>query len=289
MHNTNRTYNSFDDGASSSSSSSTTARLRRRKRNNHIKSSSGSSSKEGGVHYYSTPVVSAPLITAFGLPTLIECEPSTSFITESVVEEAADEEEASTPKFTPIHKKSLPPVSSPGDNTTNTTNKEKSRSKSFFDSLFHSSSQDLNEGDTTTTFNSNNINAYTYRIRSDNEHNILRLSQNPDGTYSHHTTSSMINEAEFGKDDIPENDTGLLMSSQKETRTSVSLDTVTQMEETLNSMDNGTLPKHVHPNIPEEMMETLEEITETAPALKLWPLAVLVFYSEFIIYIVFDV
>ena len=61
------------------------------------------------------------------------------------------------------------------------------------------------------------------------------------------------------------------------------------VEETLDSMDNGMLPKHVHPNIPEEMMETLEEITETAPALKLWPLAVLVFYSEFIIYIVFDV
>ena len=288
MHNTNRTYNSFDDGASSSSSTTTTRR-RRREKNNHIKSSSGSSSKEGGVHYYSSPVVSAPLITAFGLPTLIECEPSTSFITESVVEEAADEEEASTPKFTPIHKKSLTPVSSPGDNTTNTTNKEKSRSKSFFDSLFQSSSQDSN--DTAT------INAYTYRIRTitsqsssdNNEHNILRLSQNPDGTYSHHTTSSMINEAEFGKDDIPENDTGLLMSSQKETRTSVSLDTVTQMEETLDSMGNGTLPKHVHPNIPDEMMETLEEVTETAPALKLWPLAVLVFYSEFIIYIVFDV
>ena len=88
----------------------------------------------------------------------------------------------------------------------------------------------------------------------------------------------MINsDAEFGKDDIPENDTGLLMSTQDlkgaTNSVSVSLDTVTHLEETLDSMDNGTLPKHVHPRIPEEMMETLEEITETAPALKLIPTA----------------
>lgn len=39
--------------------------------------SSRNKKRNNGIPYYSSPVVSAPLVTAFGLPTLIECEPPT--------------------------------------------------------------------------------------------------------------------------------------------------------------------------------------------------------------------
>ena len=83
---------------------------------------------------------------------------------------------------------------------------------------------------------------------------------------------------EFGQDDVPESDTGLLMSQSENLKASVSLDAVTNLEATLEEMDRGTLPPHVHPSIPREMLHP--ELTQTAPPLKLWPLAVLVFYSE---------
>jgi hypothetical protein len=55
------------------------------------------------------------------------------------------------------------------------------------------------------------------------------------------------------------------------------------LEETLTKMDYGTLPPHVHPSIPTEMLNP--EYTRTTPALKMWTLAVLVFYSQLIPFI----
>ena len=49
------------------------------------------------INYYSTPVVSAPLITAFGLPTLIECD-EPSFIS-STTTSLANKDGAPSPKF----------------------------------------------------------------------------------------------------------------------------------------------------------------------------------------------
>jgi hypothetical protein len=43
-------------------------------------------------------------------------------------------------------------------------------------------------------------------------------------------------------------------------------------------MENKELPPHAHPSLPDEILQP--EHTRTAPPLKLWPLAVLVFYSE---------
>lgn len=115
----------------------------------------------------------------------------------------------------------------------------------------------------------------------------MYLSQNLDGTYSHEDTTISTNttnmnsnkETAFGNDDVPESDTGLLMSSQNNGQPSmmVSLDTVTKMEETLEKMDEGTLPPNVHPVVPPEMLDP--RYTKTVPSLKLWPLAVLVFYN----------
>ncbi len=99
------------------------------------------------------------------------------------------------------------------------------------------------------------------------------MCQNPDGTYSHVTPN------EDGVDDVPESETVLLMMSHGENlKASISLDTLMNLEETLTKMDDGTLPPHVHPSLPTGMLNP--DYTRTTPALKLWPLAVLVFYSE---------
>jgi hypothetical protein len=68
------------------------------------------------------------------------------------------------------------------------------------------------------------------------------------------------------------------MSHGENLKASISLDTLMNLEETLTKMDDGTLPPHVHPSLPTGMLNP--DYTRTTPALKLWPLAVLVFYSE---------
>ena len=234
------------------------------------RSSRRNKKRNNGIPYYSSPVVSAPLVTAFGLPTLIECEPPTL--------PSIEIETPSSPQkiFTSLKERSKSLPLSPSSPTTiniNQQQQQRARSKSYIseDSTRSATQQD------------NTITAYTYRvtaIKSD-EHKLY-LSQNLDGTYSHEDTTNMNSNKEttFGNDDVPESDTGLLMSSQNNRQPSmmVSLDTVTKMEETLEKMDEGTLPPNVHPVVPPEMLDP--RYTKTVPSLKLWPLAVLVFYSE---------
>jgi hypothetical protein len=108
------------------------------------------------------------------------------------------------------------------------------------------------------------------------DHQLL-LSQNPDGTYSYYETEHES-----------ENDALLLRSSSSGhggNKTSVPLDTVLDLEETLTKMDDGTLPPHIHPSIPTDMLNP--EYTYTTPALRMWTLAVLVFYSQFYIMFLF--
>ncbi len=96
---------------------------------------------------------------------------------------------------------------------------------------------------------------------------------------------------DFAIDDVPDSDTGLLMSEQSYNndhhhKASISLDTVMNLEETLANMENKALPPHEHhTSIPSEILQP--QHTRTAPPLKLWPLAVLVFYSEFILVFIY--
>ena len=240
-------------------------------------------------HLYSRPVVSAPLITWYGLPTIIEFEqPAATTTTPNAA--IAEEEEA---EFTSIkrgstsrlnNKFSRSAYSTPAGKVEEQRQQQPRQSKSLF---FGSSSAtaDTNDNDEQC------ISAYTFRVRSMakpslDEHR-LRLRQNLDGTYSHVDSSSAASanmsppNGHFTiDDDVPDSDTGLLMMSPRDRgenhKASISLDTVRNLESTLNQ----ELPPHVHPSLPDEILQP--EHTRTAPPLKLWPLAVLVFYSEFL-------
>ena len=217
-------------------------------------------------HLYSDAVVSAPLITWFGLPTLIELEQPAS-ASDGAIPSIPEESE-----FTPLrggnHVRSY---SQPDAGAKQTKPPRQDRIiKSFFGG---------GAAATDACDDTHSISAYTYRVRtidhqSSDEHRLL-LCQNPDGTYSH------VAPNEDGIDDVPESEDGLLMMPRGENlKASISLDTVMNLEETLTKMDYGTLPPHVHPSIPTEMLNP--EYTRTTPALKMWTLAVLVFYSQLI-------
>ena len=134
---------------------------------------------------YSSAVVSAPLITWFGLPTLIECEQPSS----TSAEEAADNnddggDDEGSDEFAPLRR-------SPRSQSEHVANKLGSKlhhrvTKSFFD---HD-----DDGDATS------ISAYTYRVRTrptvgsrrqPSDDHRLQLRQNSDGTYSHVGGSDM--------------------------------------------------------------------------------------------------
>ena len=227
----------------------------------NINSDDGASYYSPTPHVYSDAVVSAPLITWFGLPTLIKLEQNTAALapsSEGVILPSSSDQYSSADEFTPLPSNNSVHSASSYSQTTTTQHR-----RSFFDA------DDKNEDDTHT------INAYTYRVRTrdmdcliPDDHQLL-LSQNPDGTYSYETEHES------------ENDALLLRSSSGHggNKTSVPLDTVLGLEETLTKMDDGTLPPHIHPSIPTDMLNP--EYTYTTPALRMWTLAVLVFYSQF--------
>jgi hypothetical protein len=207
-------------------------------------------------HVYSDAVVSAPLITWFGLPTLIEL--------------AAEEFERSPLAGGGGEVRDRSHSFSHSDNATRRQQRQGRRGNGG-----SSDRAIVDDGD-----DDHAISAYTYRVRtldhqSSDDHHLL-LCQNSDGSYSH-----VAYNEDGGMDDAPASETsGLLLPTQCENalRASMSLDVALDLEETLTRMDDGTLPPHVHPSIPIEMLDP--EYTRTTPALKLWPLAVLVFYSE---------
>ena len=215
-------------------------------------------------HLYSDAVVSAPLITWFGLPTLIELEQPAS-ASDGAIPSIPEESE-----FTPLRGGNH--VRSYSQPDAGEQQPKPPRQDRIIKSFFGGGAAATDACDDT-----HSISAYTYRVRtidhqSSDEHRLL-LCQNPDGTYSH------VAPNEDGIDDVTESEDGLLMMPRGENlKASISLDTVMNLEETLTKMDDGTLPPHVHPSIPTEMLNP--EYTRTTPALKMWPLAVLVFYSE---------
>ena len=202
-------------------------------------------SRRESINYYSTPVVSAPLITAFGLPTLIECEePSSS--TSTATFSVKDGAPSHSPKFTPLSKTkrsfSLPAPVSP----TEEQQYQRLRSKSYFES--------------------NNNTKYTYRARSTNSKNKLTITMSKEAAY--------FNELSFHDDenDVSESDTGLLMTSLPDPPPSDDDKAAAQ-----SPLDTNGINGHQNGKIPTEMLDPTQ--TKTTPTLKLWPLAVLVFYN----------
>ncbi len=225
-------------------------------------------------HIYSTPAVSAPLITWFGLPTIIEFEqPAPEGI-------AQVEEEFKSIKGGSRLDSNLSRSACSTPTVLYRARQQQQQRRSLSKSLFSGG------GASATDTNDHCISAYTFRVRSMAEPSLddhrLRLRQNLDGTYSHVDSSGVATtmpNGDFGIDDLPNSDTGLLMTSHGENHISISLDTVLNLEEAVSNMENKALPPHTHPSIPIEILQP--EHTRTAPPLKLWPLAVLVFYSEF--------
>ena len=91
----------------------------------------------------------------------------------------------------------------------------------------------------------------------------MLLSQNLDGTYSHVDVVNAPNEEDGTDYDETESENingrpSLLLPSPppgaENIKASISLDTVMNLEETLTKMDDGTLPPHIHPSIPTEML-----------------------------------
>ncbi len=235
-------------------------------------------------HIYSTPAVSAPLITWFGLPTIIEFEQPVVVPDEQEDDVIAEEEEeaefksikgeAHVRSYTqPAY--SISRACKDHQQQLKLQQQRRARSKSLF----------FGGGESGTTTSPGDIitqpiSAYTYRVRtidSSDEHR-LRLRQNLDGTYSY------VDGEQSTTDDVSDSESGVLMMSHRKSenlKASVSLDTVMSLEMTLSDMEKKSLPPHVHPSIPSEILNP--EFTRTAPPLKLWPLAVLVFYSKSIL------
>ena len=141
----------------------------------------------------------------------------------------------------------------------------------------------------------NKVASYTYRVRAstlfdnsgagaaNNEHHLLMV-QNADGSYSHanvvdgepFTTNENDNSYHDGsfQNDEQQNTsttTGLIQmtKSQDQQDNIVSLDTMLSADNTMNEEGHVPLPSEIlHP-----------QYTSTTPALKLWPLAILVFYN----------
>ena len=127
-------------------------------------------------HVYSDAVVSAPLITWFGLPTLIELEQPTT-TSSSSTSVAADDQQQGGGLL-------IPSISEDGDHDEGGRGLSLTRTRS---------SSNFDEEEET-------IYAYTYRARrklmdnrtgsfndAEDRHQLL-LYQNPDGTYSDHAT-----------------------------------------------------------------------------------------------------
>jgi hypothetical protein len=197
---------------------------------------------------YNSPLVSSALITAFGRPTLIEYDAPI----EPLSADQAEFQPLKGQKPSSYHSRtqSLPDSHHRRNNTRSF--------KSSYSASIHNNNNPEDQ----------HIAAYTYRIKhkltnsySGDQHHLI-MCQNPDGTYSH-ADDDDTNAATNG-------------DNAKITRQSISQETITNLSTTLTNYDD--LPAHVHPTVPVEILHP--NYTETAPALKLWPLAVLVFCAS---------
>ena len=232
-------YNTFDNKSASTNTRTNLSNYC----NTHNQPLSNKKKSRESINYYSTPVVSAPLITAFGLPTLIECEESPSI---STTKSAVKIDGA--PEFIPLCKKTKRSFSLPVSLTTKEQQQyQRLRSKSYFES-------------------NNNSTRYTYRARSTNSKNKLTITMSKEAAF--------FTELSFHDDenDVSDSDTGLLMTSLPDPSLDDNDKAVGQ-----SPLDTNGINGHQNGKISTEMLDPTQ--TKTTPTLKLWPLAVLVFYN----------
>ena len=110
------------------------------------------------------------------------------------------------------------------------------------------------------------------------------MCQNPDGTYSHVNSNGepLEQSAADAEGNITDMTTTLEIDSssinaneESHQSNQVPAEAIHTLRESISNYDN--LPHHVHPVVPPEIIHPA--YTSTSPPLKLWPLAVLVFYN----------
>jgi len=225
-----------------------------------------------------------------------------------------DEEEASPSEFTRINNsnrrrsKSVPAVGGTEETkaaaATATTTSVTAAAPSRYNNRRLSKSAVLSTGSSGGDDNVSGTNkvSYTFRVRAStpldhqgggNEHHLLMV-QNADGSYSHanvvdgepftNDTDEYYYDSTFQNDDDMgrkkhlssgsaatslKSSCGIIQMTESHQENIVPLDTILGTESTMN--EEGHVP------LPSELLHP--QYTSTAPALKLWPLAILVFYN----------
>ena len=268
---------------------------------------------------YTSPIVSPALITAFGLPTLVEYEaPSTSsahtptrqgpsssnnnIYIKAAVPGANEEEGAPPEEFTRINH--------PNNSIRRLHSKSLPAKRHYHNHRRLSQSAILQRGasddDCDSCATNKVVASYTYRVRAStlgDEHHLLMV-QNADGSYSHANVvdgepfptntpdgagdckqennggvndDGMFHNETEGGNSTEEGSTlitsGLIQMTEQQQQQHqdniVPLQLLTETENTINEEGHVPLPSQIlHP-----------QYTSTTPALKLWPLAILVFYN----------
>ncbi|KAK1735799.1 amino acid/polyamine permease family protein [Skeletonema marinoi] len=218
---------------------------------------------------YASPRVSSALITAFGLPTLVEYEAPSSANTGST------KEPPSSPQFTRInnsirrlHSKSLPAENIPFLHQPSTKSPLRSHNNNH---RRLSQSAILQRTTASDDSSSNNKVAYTYRVRAStfgDEHHLLMV-QNEDGSYSH---ANVVDGEPFTNDTYDDNNDNCLDETSFQNETGAGIVPLQLLTET-----NNTMNEDGHVPLPSQLLHP--QYTSTTPALKLWPLAILVFYN----------
>eukprot|EP00573_Skeletonema_grethae_P011728 CAMPEP_0201699044 /NCGR_PEP_ID=MMETSP0578-20130828/22075_1 /ASSEMBLY_ACC=CAM_ASM_000663 /TAXON_ID=267565 /ORGANISM="Skeletonema grethea, Strain CCMP 1804" /LENGTH=399 /DNA_ID=CAMNT_0048185711 /DNA_START=78 /DNA_END=1274 /DNA_ORIENTATION=- len=274
---------------------------------------------------YASPIVSSALITAFGLPTLVEYEaPSTSSSTPGTQEPSsslptnnAPEELPSVPEeeFTRIHSnnnsvrrlhsKSLPTTHIQSSTKSSSRYSRNSNNGNNNRRLSQSATLQRTLSDDVSSSSNKVVASYSYRVRAStigDEHHLLMV-QNEDGSYSHaNVVAGEPITTTTNHDDDYYTDNGLNGSFQNESKDgysteenniSTSTNSITsgliQMTTQPHEDDNNIVPLHLltetetplneegHVPLPSQILHP--QYTSTTPALKLWPLAILVFYN----------
>jgi len=225
-----------------------------------------------------------------------------------------DEEDASPSEFTRINNsnrrrsKSVPAVGGTEETkvaaATATTTSVTAAAPSRYNNRRLSKSAVLSTGSSGGDDNVSGTNkvSYTFRVRAStpldhqgggNEHHLLMV-QNADGSYSHanvvdgepftNDTDEYYYDSTFQNDDDMgrkkhlssgsaatslKSSCGIIQMTESHQENIVPLDTILGTESTMN--EEGHVP------LPSELLHP--QYTSTAPALKLWPLAILVFYN----------
>jgi amino acid transporter len=277
---------------------------------------------------YSSPIVSSALITAFGLPTLVEYDAPSSANT-PIIQQSFSPTAAASSTSTPTNKGAPGGVTtaeeeesySPSEFTRiNNSNRRRSQSVPGVDIETKAATTSSTTASTTTpskyrlsksailTGRSDDnthkvVASYTYRVRSThdhghgglrgNEHHLLMV-QNADGSYSHANVvdgepfTNEVDDSDYydGTFQNDDDDQGLYVEGRNHSSSSLKTSGMLQMtesyQENIVPLDailgaEATMNEEGQVPLPSELLHP--QYTSTTPALKLWPLAILVFYN----------